>query len=786
MTTLSQRSFAAGEVSPALYGRVDTVKYATGLKKLRNGVVMRHGGVSSRPGTTFVGEVKDSSKKARLFPFIFSIEQTYVLEFGHEVIRFIKDGGYITSGGSIYEVVSPYQETELFELKIVQSADVVTIAHPSHATRNLSRLGAASWTLTLHEFAPIMTAPTGVSVTRGTSGSDTYYYKVTAISDATKEESLPSSVGSVGSAGIPNTASPHTVNWAAVSGAQEYLVYKAVNDVYGFLGIAGSTSFKDVGVDPDISDTPPSERNPFSGSGNYPSSVTYVQQRLGFGNTNNKPETVELSRTGMFTNFTRSTPTQDDDSVSFTMSGLKVNRIEHLIDLGGLIVLTSSGEWVVKGNSSGMITPAAINMEQTSYNGASPVPPIVAGGAILYIQAGGSVVRDMVFDHQIDGYSGNELTIFSSHLVDGYTIVDWAYQKIPQNIVWMVRDDGTLLSMTYVREQQIVGWAHHDFHGGFVESVTSVREGNEDALYVLVKRTINNQTVRYVERMASRRLSTETDDVIDFIGMDCALSFDGRNTTSNHTMTLTGGSTWGHEETLTLTSSASFFSSDDVGNEIHFTDSTSAVLRLSITEFTSNTTVSVRPHKTVPSSMQGEAISTWSKAVDQVGDLSHLEGEDVSIFADRFVVSNPNNDTHLVRSVDSNGTVTLDRCYAVVHVGLPITVDIETLDIDVYQSETLADKKKNIDAVTVMVEATRGIFAGGKEPDSDSDLSGLIEVKSRLSENYDSPPSLKTEAVKISIAPGWSKGGRVFIRQTDPLPLSLLSIAVSGLIPIRS
>lgn len=783
MTTLTQRSFSSGEVSSALYGRVDTVKYATGLKTCRNCFVMRHGGVASRPGTTYVGSVKDHSKTTRLIPFQHNIDDTCIIEFGHLYVRFIKNGGYVLDGSSIYEVATPYQESELFDVKYVQSADVLTLVHPSHEPKKLSRFGVNNWTLTNYTFAPVAQSPTNLSVAKGVNGSRTYEYKVTAISSELREESLPSASASVSSAGVPTSASPHTISWTAVAGATEYNVYRAVNGVYGFLGIAATNSFKDVGVNPDTTDTPPEERNPFSGANNYPSTASYVQQRLVFANTSNKPDTVEASRTGKYTNFTRSNPVQDDDSVSFGMAG--VNKIEHVLNLGGIIILTNSGEFIVKGDANGMLTPSQINLDQMSYHGSSSLQPIIAGGTVLYVQSGDSIVRDLIFDYQVEGLTASELSIYSSHLVDGYKINDWAFQKLPQSILWIVRNDGVLLSLTYVRDQQIAGWARHDFKGGIVESVSTVREGLEDAVYMIIRRTINGQTVRYVERMAQRRLASNVDDIIDFIGMDSTLTYDGRNSDTNHTMAVTGGSSWSHEESLTLTSSSSKFVSTDVGNEVHITDSEKNLIRLSITEYTSPTVVTVRPNKTVPESMRNTAVSSWAFAVDFASGLGHLQGEKVSVFADRFVAANPNNSAYNAVQVDSNGAIQLDTCYSVIHVGLPITCDIETLDIDVFQSETMANKKKNVDSVTMMVESTRGVWAGGSEPASDDSLDGMFEHAPRSNENYDSPPKLKTEAIKVSIRPEWSKGGRVFIRQTDPVPLSLLSIAVTGLIPVR-
>ena len=95
MTTFSQKSFSGGEISPSLYARVDQVKYANGLKTCRNSMVMRHGGTTNRPGTVFVAEVKDSSKTVRFIPFIFNSDQTYVLEFGDQYMRVLRNGAQV-------------------------------------------------------------------------------------------------------------------------------------------------------------------------------------------------------------------------------------------------------------------------------------------------------------------------------------------------------------------------------------------------------------------------------------------------------------------------------------------------------------------------------------------------------------------------------------------------------------------------------------------------------------------------------------------------------------------
>lgn len=676
------------------------------------------------------------------------------------------------SGGTfekVYEVTAPYKESDLPDVQYVQSADVITLTHGSYAPVEVARLTHDSWTITSLTFAPDIAAPAGLALS--TAAGTAAYYTVTCVKTESYEESYPAtSLGTSTTASIP---SPVTITWTANADAQEYNVYKKTNGgVFGFIGVASSNTFTDAGIPQDTSETPPITRNPFTS--NYPATCAYVQQRLGFGNLQNDSEGIYLSRTGKFKNFSTSSPIKDDDAVTFKMAGRQVNEIRHLLDLGNLVILTASGEW---GLGSGVISPTSISPKQYSYNGASKLMPVVVNNTALYVQARGSIVRDIGYSYQTDGYTGNDLTIFSAHLFDGYQLSDWTYQKVPHSIVWAVRDDGSVLGLTYVKEHEIVGWHRHEFSGGFVEKVSSIPEGDEDFVYFIIKRTINGVTKRYIERLSTRKI----DDVIDCTFLDSFKSYDGRNTNLSHTMTLSGGSTWAYDETITLTSSTSFFKSSDVGNQIHFTLG-DEVMRFTIEGYTSATVVTGRPHKTVHASMRSVALTTWTRAVDEIVGLWHLEGESVSIFADRFVVGSPNNEAYTTYTV-TNGRVQLEKPYGVVHIGLPITADIETLDIDSAQGEPLIDKQKNIGKVSIMCEKSRGIWAGTAEPTGTDPLEELVELKIRQEESYDEAITLATGTVEVNTYSNWNRNGRVFIRQIEPLPLSVLAIVPTGFIP---
>lgn len=776
MTTLKQGSFAGGELAPSLYARTDQVKYTTGLRTCRNMVVLRHGGVSNRPGTQFIAEVKDSSKKVRLIPFVFNADQTYVLEFGNLYMRVIRQGVQL---GAPYEIATPYVEADLPTLQYVQQGDVITIVHPNYAPRTLTRTGHTAWTLALITFAPGQDPPTNVAIAGG-AGALQYTYHVTAVS-ATGEESLAATKTQAG-LDLP-TVTSHTITWTApaAGGAVSYNVYQVVSGVPSYVGQAiGTTFFYDGLVAPDTLDTPPVARNPFSGAGNWPSTVMFYQQRLVLANTDNNPETVYMSRIGHHYNFTVSSPLQQDDAVTFLMASRQVNEVRSLLDLGALIVLTAGGEWAVKGDSSGAITPTEINARQHSYNGGAELMPIIVDATALYIQARSTIVRDIGFEVATDGYRGNDLAIFAAHLFEGFTLTDWAYQQIPQSVVWAVRSDGTLLGLTYVREHQVWGWHRHDTLGTY-ENVVVVPEGGEDVPYVVVNRTIDGNTVRYIERFFTRVV--DEDAIEDSVFMDSVLSFDGTNDTAT-TMTLSGGPPWTRGNTFTLTASAPFFVAGDVGNAIHLWVGDD-VLRCEITAYTSTTIVTVRPHKDVPATMQGVALTTWGKAVDTFTGLDHLEAEDIAAFADGFVTANPNNNAYTTKTVAS-GSVTLDRPYVVVHIGLPYISDVETLDIDTPESGALVDKNKNITELTMFVEKTRGVWAGAAPPSDDDDdpKEGLYELKVRNLEGYDDPVDLKTERVQITLQSEWNSNGRVFMRQLDPLPITILDTAPGGYVPL--
>ena len=873
-----QPTFSAGELSPSLYGRIDLNKYLTGLKTCRNFIVRQYGGVSNRPGTRMIAEVKDSSRTVRLIPFQFSVVQAYVLEFGNQYMRVYMNGGQVVypvghpSAGDPVEIATPFLEADLPLIKFTQSADVMTLCHPDYPIQQLSRTDHHLWTMTefdntggpfldinINEAQTVYSSAVTGNVTL-TANSNIFsaalvgqmmyleqsadgltrkwevqktiivndirragsnYYQ--AISAGTTGTVRPDHTEGVGYDGDPGVAwkflhsgfgivritgysSPTVVAAVVLRQLPNQLVTatipQTITNIVPGDGISqmvrvtsaahGSTTGDNITITAvigthcngawqivvvdantfDLSgcfdDTPyisggtatktliavPSYKWAFEawdGAEGNPAVTGYYQQRQCFAGTTSHPQTVWLSRTAGYNDFGTSVPLLDDDSVSFTVVSREVNEIRHIVELSELILLTSGGEWVIKGGQDGVLTPGNVNVKRQGYNGSSHVAPIVINANALYIQDKGSQIRTLAYSFQQDAYIGNDLTILSSHLFYGRTVKEWAFQYIPFSCVWAVRDDGVLLGLTFMPEQEIAGWHRHDSVNGLFESVCSISGTTEDAVYFVVRRTINGATKRYIEMFANRNFT----DIVDAYFVDSGLTYDGRNTGST-TMTLSGGTAWDETETLTLTSSAATFGSGDIGDKISFVAG-GVSYHLTISAYTSSTVVSVVPDKAIPIGYRSTAFTSWSFERNVFAGLSHLEGQTVSVFADGNV--------HPQRSVVA-GSITLEYHAAVVHVGLPITAEIETLNLTV-AGQNLLDKKKLISKVSLLCEASRGIVVG-------PDASHLREYKavSVLGETI----PLMTGMFEILIPATWNKNGTVVVQQTDPLPLSVLAL----------
>ena len=812
-------SFAAGELAPALQGRVDLAKYQVGLATCLNWFVHPFGGVSTRAGTEFVGDTCDAAVRGRLIPFSFNTQQTYVLEFGDRNMRVVKDGGYVleaavaiagitraspgivttaaahglasgdtvwldgvqgmeevnrrrftvtvlggstfaivtdtsgyadwTSGGTVarvYTIATPYPEADLPLLKYVQSADTMTLTHPSHAPRNLTRTGHAAWTLATITYAPTQQPPTALASTSPGSGFD---YVVTAVAEETGEES-------VASASVSSNIQTSKITWTNAAGANSYNVYKGKNGVYGFIGRAGdgTTGFEDTTMAPDTSDTPPEDKNPFDAAGKYPGCSTYHEGRQWYARTNQKPQTLYASASAAFNNMNTSSPSKDSDAITRTIASREVNEIRHLLSLNVLLVWTSGAVWKAwAGQQADVMTPANCAVKPQSYEGIAEIAPIATESAALYVTASAKKVRDVVYDFGSDSWAGRNVSILAGHLFETHGIEEWAYARDPHGIVWCVRADGVLLAFTYLKEHDVYAWSRH-VTDGRVESVAAVQEADEAVLYLSVKRTVGGETKRFVERMASRGFA----DVQAAWCVDCGIRYDGWNRDPSRPLAI-AGARYEAGDGVTLTASGHTpFSAGSIGASYILRSGQNQVTVTVVSYIDASqvgATLDIAPH----TSLQDRETAEWALASRALGGLWHLEGRELAVLADGSVQP---------PATVSNGKIVLPRASGSILAGLPYVCDLETLNLEA-QPPTLQGRQKVVNEVVLRVKDTRGLSAG---PTADR----LVDVKERTSEQPGFPTMLTTGDERVLIDPAWNAAGRVFVRQAHPLPATVLAI----------
>lgn len=808
-------SFTTGELTPAAYGRVDFAKYYDALRTCRNFIPSKYGGVDNRSGTTFIGLVDDSNEIHRLIRFEFNTtgKQAYVLVLGNLTMQIIFNGVFLTDiDDNPITIVTPWASADLALLKYTQSADVVTVCHPTYPTQQIERLSATNWqiipfapvngpfqdinidqTITvtttdvtgavsvsaskdlfsadmvglefyIHQ-APDNTTPIWEVATTITTGEivlygDNYYQAATGGTTGTYAPVVTQGSQKDGHTGvlwnylhsgfgvvqiiefidaqtvtaivlsqIPNSIVAgadqipiSTISPGAYSPllAGQVLVQVVTNTAHGFTtgdkvtitGVGGSigpyvngtwtvitidtvtfslqgnmasgtyeTGTGYVAAAATIASIPsylwalPSWGMTAQG---YPGTTAYFQDRQLFGGSYGAPFNFWMSTVEGFNDFTVSNPVLDTDGITYKLLGNDVVIVRHLLELTFLLIFTSGGIKMVQGggSNSNVITPSSINLSDQGANPVSDVPPIKINNYALFLQEKGQQVRTLGYSFAENAFVGKDITVLSNHLLQFNTIVDWCYQETPYSCVWSIRNDGVLLSLTFLPEQEITAWAHHDTTGTY-ESCICITENDvltglpSDVVYFIVNRP---GIGRCIERMRPRYFQDQRDAFF----VDCGLTYDGRPSTP----------------------------------ATHFTGA------------------------------------------------DHLAGQTVACLADGYVIP--------PFVMPTNGEFDLDTAAYVVHVGLPYTSDFETLEIASPRKD-IRDKMKAVNNVSFIVQDS-GTFQCGP------DMNNLVTPKMRTTEDYGDPDALYSGMIDQPIPCMWNKLGRVFARQANPLPLTILAV----------
>lgn len=712
------------------------------------------------------------------------------------------DGGGIPEGGggssgTPVEVETNYESAYLGLLNYVQSADVMTLTHPLYPPSELRRTSETTFELVPIDFDPPVDPPSDVV------GEPTYVqpapfpgedpidpetdpqrtidrYVVTSVHTDLVRQSAATVPVEI-SNNLLSTGSYNTITWVAPidpdyvepdpppdppedppqdPNISRFYVYKEQGGIYGYIGSTTGTMLVDDNIAPDMSKTPPIPNNDFVSEGNYPRCATYFEQRRVFAGSNNDPHKIWMTRSGTESDMSFSFPIRSDDRIEFRVAAREANTIRHMVPLTQLLLLTASSEWVVKSIDSDAITPTSISVVPQAYIGAADVAPVMIGNMIVYISARGGHVRELGFSLENGGFVSKDLSLRASHLFSTGTIVDATATRTPFPIVWFVSSDGMLIGMTYIPEHEVYAWHRHETDGAF-ESICAVSEGDEDYLYASIRRVVNGQTVRYIERMHTRRFSS----IEDCFFVDSGLSYDGTNTSEVTVTISSSGSNYDQNEVIYVTASSGIFAypqQSDVGDCIVLTDGDGKKYRVEISSTTSSTVAVGVTDNQIPQSLRLTPKTNWAFARDTMSGLGHLEAKTVSILADGCVQSN---------KVVNGGYIKLDRAATKVTVGLPFTSQLTTLPINVDVRDVGNMSVYNVRAVTLRVNNTSGIKVG-------KDSETLTEYKQRKTESLGTYSNLINEDVRIVVSPSWGTSPQVTVVQNDPLPITVAGMAI--------
>lgn len=549
-----QGNFSSGELSPKALGRVDIARYPNAAKSMVNVLPRTLGGAEKRDGTEYIAETKNMAKVSRLVPYIISQDLAYMLELGEYYARIYKvDGTAVLSGAVPYEVVTPYTEAQVGTLDYSQGEEAMWIFHNDLMPNIMRTFAADNWNCQEPIFTALPFAEQGIypsisltlsSNTVGTGRTMTASAAVflasdvnraiiwnagiaivTAFTDTThvtvevksifESASIPVDVWNLDSSPqtdlTPSASTPVGASITltlAANGWRSGDVGKYVRINSGLVEITSYTSalicngtiiqaLTSTAAAPGLSWT--LEDSVWNTRNGFPRTGTFHEQRLICAGTVAKPQTIFGSRTGEPYDFTGGAA--DDDGFSFTLAGddNQINQIEYLVSARNLLALTFGGEFTITGGVEKPITATNVQIKAQSPYGSNPVRPVQVGKETLFVQRAGRKIRALGFSSQDDGYKAPDLTVLAEHLSAG-GISAMAFQQETDPIVWVVLNNGKLISVTFDRDLDIIAWAHHVIDGA-VESIAVMPDGAREQVWMIIRREVNGAQVRYVERL---------------------------------------------------------------------------------------------------------------------------------------------------------------------------------------------------------------------------------------------------------------------------------------------
>jgi hypothetical protein len=740
--SLIKTSFNGGELSPRLDGRVDIDKYSNGCSVLENFIPLVQGGIMKRPGTQFISSTK-GDQKVWLAKFEFTYQQSFILEFGHEYIRFYFNHGQIVSGSTPYEIATPYTSSDLttaentFALSMAQTGDVIYIANRNHPPAKLSRLSNTNWTYSVVNFkeGPFEDNNTNKFLKVIVHGLQLFIggpfieYAVTL--DSTGALFTSSMVGTLLQLEVtddktkpwysqisPTTTAVTNLNdlcrndrkyyGCNVSQGAKKTWYVApthtdggrfdgdeiswwyLSDEIGVVRIdsvlsatnATGTVLKQVAYTAVPAETWAWSKAAWRSDIGYPDQVTFFRERLVFA----RDQKVWFSTSGDYENFAAKEfgEVLTDSAISIDITSEDSSPIKYLVSTPqGLICGTNSDQVLVAAASiAEPFGPTNIIVSPGSGVGGRQISPVKVDQSILVIHRSGKKLFNTQYDANSNFFISPDQTVISDHILSP-GIIDMAWQRDPWNILWMVRNDGQLIGFTFNQQQQVQGF-HRHITNGVVEAIQVIPspDGSRDDLWIVVRRSINSSTVRYVELL-------KTEDQIgfgqsDFWYSDSALQYTGASTTI-------------------------------------------------------------------------------------ISGLNHLIGQSVQILA--------NGASHPNVIVSSSGSITLNYPVTSAVIGLPYIALVQTMNLEGGANNgTSQGKVKRIDRIIVRLLDSLGNIQCA--PSINGNQLGKFDTITfhNTNDRLDLPPPIFTGDTIVNLSSEYNRVGRICIKQTEGFPLTILAI----------
>jgi len=665
----------------------------------------------------------------------------------------------------VFEIATPYTTAQLFDIKFAQSADVMYITHPSHEVEKLSRTGHTAWTLTDVDFTKGPMQDANTTTTTLNPGQSAVGTSIALVASAT--------TGINSGSGFLATDVGRFVflsgGYAKITGVTN--TTNAVVSIVVALSGASATADWRLGA--------------FSDTTGHPSCVTFFEQRLVFAGTTNQPQTIFFSRSGDYENMDANLggTVADDDAIIYTIASNQVNAIRFMTATRTLILGTAGGEFTVSGGGTdSAVTPTNILIKKQSNHGAANVDAIAVGNATLFLQRAKRKVRELAYNFDVDGYIAPDMTILAEHITES-GITQMSYQQEPNQIIWGVRDDGELIGLTYQREQQVTAWHRHIFGGRFGNATITVTDYANIAngtRVVLTKSDGTKTTFTSATSATSGKFHTTSSNNQTATNLktliDANSNFTATVASNVVTITETSPLSTGFltiksvDDTTRLTTtnqgkavceSVSVIPTDDSEYQ------TWVIVKRTINGITRRfvefiNTFDFTETDNTTFNFLDSALAYSGSAVTTISGLDHLEGQTVGILA--------NGATHPDKTV-SSGSITLDRSSTNVKVGLAYNSILQTMRIDAgSQNGTSQGKTKRIYEITIRLFESIGVEVG-------ETLDNMERIPFRTSfDPMDEGLPTFTGDKAVEFRGNYDTDGFIFVRQTQPLPLTILSL----------